>query len=110
MVHDYEDYIDDKIEKYLIYEGAKLDKAIMLVASGTKYSLKGIIKLIEKSFDLLVRKVSDELEKSAIQVGFNKIDKITDKNKRIRLLEKKAEQHKEAFIRIIYRINKELET
>jgi len=105
------DRIEDRIDNYLLEmdEGRRFNLAKDISKLTATGSYKGIAWLIEHGFDLLTRKVSDTLEKSSADTSMMKIDKIENSKKKIKLLERKAEQYKENYVRIVLRIETELE-
>lgn len=105
-----EDRIDKYIESNISEELDGIDEgAADVLWRATKGSFKGIASITEKGFDLLSRKISDGLQSSAFETNMNKIAKLKNKEKRIKQLQKQAEFHKESFVRIVYRIEDEMD-
>lgn len=102
-----DDKLLHRIDEYL---DTAIDEGVSDVLwKATKGTLKGVAWLLENSFDLLSRKISEELQKISFETNVKKIDKLKDKKKRIKKLQKQAEFHKESYVRIIYRIEDELD-
>ena len=115
-----ENRIEDLIEDYLIEqedldEGKKLDKLLdlsrILRKAGsreTKKGIEGIAWFIDKSYDAISLYVANSIETSAHMTSLNKIGKVKSQNKKIALLQDKAEQYKRNYVHVLMDIEKEL--
>ena len=113
--------IEDLIEDYLLNEealdeGKKLDALLDLSkiirragARGSKKGIEGIAWFIDKSYDAISLYVANSIEASAHVTSLNKIGKVKAQNKKMALLQDKAEQYKRQYVHTLMDIEKELQ-
>ena len=113
--------VEHLIDEYLLNEaeldeGKKLDALLdiskiirKIGARGSKKGLEQIVIFIDKSFDAISLYVANSIEASASITSLNKIGKVKAHNKKIMMLQDKAEQYKRNYIMVLLEMEKELD-
>ena len=108
--------VEDLIDEYLISseldEGKKLDRVLDLsriIGRGTKKGIKGVVWMLEKSFDGIARHIANSIEASAHITSLDKISKIKSHDKKIELLNRKVDGYKKSFVNVLMELENELQ-